>query len=129
MYYRYWGLHKKSQNHKILGHAAKTRLISTEKKPEARPLKNDQFCLSSRQAKILTTDIHGVFRGLKSEPNAEIEQKGVFFKGLEFYCSAPANSCWNFSGSNNEGAILMARFRAGSARCHCPRSHSSSTMS
>jgi len=29
-----------------------------------------------------TTDIHVVFRGLKSEPNAEIGQKGTFFKGL-----------------------------------------------
>ncbi len=32
--------------------------------------------------KILTTDIHGVFRGLKSESDAEMEQKGTFFKGL-----------------------------------------------
>ncbi len=45
------------------------------------------------QAKILTTpvrsagptgqaDIHRVFRGLKSEPNEEIGQKGAIFKGL-----------------------------------------------
>jgi hypothetical protein len=32
------------------------------------------------QAKILTTDIHRVFRGLKSEPNEEIGQKGQFSK-------------------------------------------------
>jgi hypothetical protein len=37
---------------------------------------------SPRQAKILTTDIHEVFRGLKFEPNAGIGQKGIFFKGL-----------------------------------------------
>ena len=29
-----------------------------------------------------TTGIHGVFRGLKFEPDAEIGQKGVFLKGL-----------------------------------------------
>jgi hypothetical protein len=53
--------------------------------PEAgtmRPLQNVNFCLSSRKAIILTTGIHGVFRGLKFEPDAEIEQKGAFFKGL-----------------------------------------------
>jgi hypothetical protein len=32
-----------------------------------RPLKNVNFCLSSRKAKILTTGIHGVFLGLKFE--------------------------------------------------------------
>ena len=47
-----------------------------------RPFKNAQFCSSSRKAKILTTGIHGVFRGLKFEPDEEIGQKGVFFKGL-----------------------------------------------
>jgi hypothetical protein len=47
-----------------------------------RPLKNAKFCFSSRKAKILTTGIHPVFRGLKFEPDAEIGQKGVFFKGL-----------------------------------------------
>ena len=47
-----------------------------------RLLKNANFCSSSRKAKILTTGIHGVFRGLKFEPDAEIGQKGVFFKGL-----------------------------------------------
>jgi hypothetical protein len=30
----------------------------------------------------LTTDIHTVFRGLKFESDAKIEQKGTFFKGL-----------------------------------------------
>jgi len=49
---------------------------------KARPLKNIQFCSKSRQAKILTTGIHRVFRGLKFEPNDEIEPKRVFFKGL-----------------------------------------------
>jgi len=47
-----------------------------------RPLKNVNFCLSSRKAIILTIGIHLVFRGLKFEPDAEIEQKGAFFKGL-----------------------------------------------
>ena len=47
-----------------------------------RPLKNVNFCLSSRKAIILTIGIHLVFRGLKFEPDAEIGRKGVFFKGL-----------------------------------------------
>ena len=50
---------------------------------ERRPLKKVQFCFSSRKAKILTAGIHLVFRGLKSEPDTEIKQKGTFFKGLE----------------------------------------------
>jgi len=37
-----------------------------------RPLKNGNFCSSSRKAKILTTGIYGIFRGLKFEPDAEI---------------------------------------------------------
>jgi hypothetical protein len=47
-----------------------------------RYLKNAQFRSSSRKARILTTGIHLVFRGLKFEPDAEIERKGVFCKGL-----------------------------------------------
>jgi len=47
-----------------------------------RPLKNAYFCSSSRKAKILTTGIHRVFRGLKFELDAEIGQKEAFFKGL-----------------------------------------------
>ena len=47
-----------------------------------RPLKNAQFYSSARKAKILTTGIHGVFRGIKFEPDAEIEQKGAFCNGL-----------------------------------------------
>ena len=47
-----------------------------------RPLKNVQFCSSSRKAKISTTGILRVFRGLKFEPDTEIGQKGTFFKGL-----------------------------------------------
>ena len=48
-----------------------------------RSLKNVQFCSSSRKTKILTTVIHWVFRGLKSESDAEIGQKGTFCKGLK----------------------------------------------
>jgi len=43
-------------------------------------LKNGNFCSSSRKAKILTTGIHGVFRGLKFETDAEIGQKVAFCK-------------------------------------------------
>jgi hypothetical protein len=45
-------------------------------------LKNVQFCSRPRKIKILTTGIHEVVRGLKFETDAEIEQKGAFFKGL-----------------------------------------------
>jgi len=47
-----------------------------------RPLKNSDFCSSSRKAIILTTGIHLVFRGLKFKPDTEIEQKAEFRKGL-----------------------------------------------
>jgi hypothetical protein len=75
-----------------------------------RPLKNANFCLSSRKAKILTAEpapcltrgIYLVFRGLKFEPDprgigfafhragTEIGQKGAFCKGL--ICMALHNS-------------------------------------
>jgi hypothetical protein len=48
-----------------------------------RPLKNAQFCSRSRKARILTTGIPVVFRGLEFESDAEIGQKGAFFKGLK----------------------------------------------
>jgi len=47
-----------------------------------RPLQNVQFYSSSRKAKILTTGIYWIFRGLKFEPDAEIGQKGTLCKGL-----------------------------------------------
>ena len=46
-------------------------------------LKNGNFCSSSRKAKISTTGIYGIFRGLKFEPGAEIGQKVPFYKGLK----------------------------------------------
>jgi len=48
-----------------------------------RPLKNGNFCSSLRKAKISTTGIYRIFRGLKFEPDAEIGQKVPFFKGLK----------------------------------------------
>ena len=39
---------------------------------------NVQFCSRSRKAKILTTEIYLIFRGLKFELDAEIGQKGAF---------------------------------------------------
>ena len=39
---------------------------------------NVSVCSRSRKAKILTTGIHVVFRGLKFEPDAEIGQNGAF---------------------------------------------------
>ena len=47
-----------------------------------RPLKNGNFCSSSRKANISTTVIYLIFRGLKFEPDAEIGQKVPFCKGL-----------------------------------------------
>jgi hypothetical protein len=73
-------------------------------------LKNVQFCSSSRKRKILTTGIQLVFRGLKFETNAEIGQKGMFFKGL-------AKSRWTlatipiacFNGAEEYGAYPTRR--------------------
>ena len=55
-----------------------------------RPLKNVQFYSSLGNAKILTLpitigtsrNIPVVFRGLEFEPDAEIGEKGAFFRGL-----------------------------------------------
>jgi hypothetical protein len=60
-----------------------------------RPLKNAQFCSISRKAIILTTGIHGVFRGLKFEPDAEIGQKGAFCDGLK-KAGAPVKSACRY---------------------------------
>ena len=57
------------------------RLLRAAAKKES-TLQNAQFCFSTRRAKILTGGIHGVFRGLRFEPNVEMGQKGVFCKGL-----------------------------------------------
>jgi hypothetical protein len=48
-----------------------------------RPFKNVHLCSRSRRARILTTGILRVFRGLKPEPDTEIGQREAFFKGLE----------------------------------------------
>ncbi len=40
--------------------------------------KSALICSRSRKAKILTTGIHVVFRGLKFEPDAEIGHNGAF---------------------------------------------------
>jgi polysaccharide deacetylase family protein (PEP-CTERM system associated) len=47
-----------------------------------RPLQSVQSCSRSMKAKILTAGILSVFGGSKSESEAEIEQKGMFWKGL-----------------------------------------------
>jgi peptidoglycan/xylan/chitin deacetylase (PgdA/CDA1 family) len=54
-----------------------------------RPSENAQFCSRPRKAKVLTTDIHKVFRGLKVEPDEGIDQKGVFSEGLTGYVELP----------------------------------------
>jgi hypothetical protein len=45
-----------------------------------KPLKNNHFLSVSRKEKILTADIHRVFRGLQFFPDAEVGQKGRFTK-------------------------------------------------
>ena len=47
-------------------------------------MKNVHFCSRSRKAKILTTGIHVVFRGLKSEPDAVIGQISEDFEKGRF---------------------------------------------
>ena len=47
-----------------------------------RLLRNVQFWPRSRKAKISTAGIYVIFRGLKFEPDKEIGQKEIFFKGL-----------------------------------------------
>jgi hypothetical protein len=44
---------------------------------ETRPLKNVHFCSRLRKTKILTTVIHGVFRGLKFESDTELGKPGT----------------------------------------------------
>jgi len=48
----------------------------------AKTFENATFSRQARKAKILTAGIYVIFRGLKFEPDTEIGQKGVFFKGL-----------------------------------------------
>ncbi len=46
--------------------------------------KSALICSRSRKAKILTTGIHGVFRGLKFEPDADIGQISADFERGRF---------------------------------------------
>jgi len=53
----------------------------------ASPIETFEVCpisFYSRKANILIAGIHGVFCGLKFEPDAEIGRKGAFFKVLHF---------------------------------------------
>ena len=50
----------------------------------SRPLKNVQFWSRSRKAKISTTGIYRIFRGLKFEPDAEIGQISTDFERGRF---------------------------------------------
>ena len=54
---------------------------------KVRPLKKAQFGVKSRKmippSAGLATGIHGVFRGLKFESDAELVPKGAIFKGLK----------------------------------------------
>jgi len=50
----------------------------------SRPLKNAQFWSRSRRAKISTTGIYGIFRGLKFESDVEIDQINADFERGRF---------------------------------------------
>ena len=50
----------------------------------SRPLKNAQFWSRSKRAKISTTGIYGIFRGLKFESDAEIGQINADFERGRF---------------------------------------------
>ena len=62
-----------------------------------RPLKNGNFCSSSRKANISTTGIYRIFRGLKFEPDAEIGQKVPFCKDLKISATGPVVNLLFFS--------------------------------
>ena len=70
-----------------------------------RTLKNVRFRSSSRKAKIFT-GIHGIFRGLKFEPDTEIGQKGAFCKGLNLF-SEPTSKVLSFMKSVQVTYLIM----------------------
>jgi len=56
--------------------------LNKEAIPKCSISKSPLICSRSRKAKILTTGIHVVFRGLKFEPDADIGQiSGDFERG------------------------------------------------
>jgi len=57
-----------------------------------RQFQNVQFCSRSRKAKILTTGIHGVFRGLKFEPDTDIGQISADFERGSFEIASFINT-------------------------------------
>ena len=56
-----------------------------------RQFQNVQFCSRSRKAKILTAGIHGVFRGLKFEPEADIGQLSADYERGRFEIGSEVN--------------------------------------
>ena len=79
--------------------------------PSPRSLKNAQFSSRSRKARILTSGIPVVFRGLEFESDAEIGQKGAFFKGLNLR-SHTLNVCLQFHQSRpGEGCLPESHFK------------------
>jgi hypothetical protein len=62
-----------------------TKAKNIVKKKSKRPLKKVQFWSRSRKAKISTTGIYGIFRGLKFVPDKEIGQKGEFFNDFVYF--------------------------------------------
>jgi len=68
-----------------------------------RPLKNGNFCSSSRKAKISTTGIYRIFRGLKFEHDAEIGQISADFEK----CCFAKVSRYPFRQVNNDNKLSI----------------------
>lgn len=78
-----------------------------------RPLKNTPFWSRSRKVKILNAGVHGIFRGLKFTPDAEIWPKGVFYRGLAALVLAAVISLAPQNGSASERLHRIKRVNDG----------------
>ena len=63
------------------------------------------------QAQFLTAGIHWVFRGLKFESDAELVQKGVFFKGLGLEVTSEMEGPRKGRGKSGETFNRLNTFR------------------
>ena len=68
----------------LTSHKSRTKIARFLNYKYLSQFQNVQFCSRSRKAKILTTGIHGVFRGLKFESDADIGQISADFERGRF---------------------------------------------
>jgi len=79
--------------------------------PISRPLKNAQFWSRSKRAKISTTGIYGIFRGLKFESDVEIGQINADFERGRFSkVSSPDRSYLVLLGVKHFSQIQSVEF-------------------